>query len=223
MIELENIHRAYKTGEETLYALRDVTLTISAGEFVSIVGPSGSGKSTLMNILGCLDKPTSGVYRFAGRDVAQASTEELARFRNETIGFVFQQFHLLGRTTSVENVELPLVYARGAKRVSRKERRSRAIGMLERVGLGDRIDHFPQQLSGGQQQRVAIARALVNAPSVLFADEPTGNLDSQTGRIILEMLRELSQAGVTVVLVTHDAAIAEVAGRVIRVKDGRVE
>jgi putative ABC transport system ATP-binding protein len=218
IIVLEDIKRVYKTGDVEVHALRGVTLSIEPGEFVAIMGPSGSGKSTLMNTLGCLDRPTSGRYLLAGRDVAPMSKSELAEVRNQVLGFVFQSFNLLSRTSALENVELPLVYAG----VGARERHRRATRALERVGLGSRVDHKPSQLSGGQQQRVAIARALVGEPRLILADEPTGNLDSKTSIEVIALLQELGRAGITIALVTHEPDIAEFASRVIVVKDGLV-
>jgi putative ABC transport system ATP-binding protein len=218
IIVLEDITRVYKTGDFEVHALRGVTLSILPGEFVAVMGPSGSGKSTLMNTLGCLDRPTSGRYLLAGRDVAPMSKSDLAEVRNQVLGFVFQSFNLLSRTSALENVELPLVYAG----VGAKERHRRARRALERVGLGDRLDHKPSQLSGGQQQRVAIARALVGEPRLILADEPTGNLDSKTSIELIALLQELGRAGITIALVTHEPDIAEFASRLIVVKDGLV-
>ncbi|HWG47590.1 MAG TPA: ABC transporter ATP-binding protein [Gemmataceae bacterium] len=216
-IELENIAKVYQTGTVQVHALRGVSLTIDAGEFVAIIGTSGSGKSTLMNLLGCLDRPTSGFYRFEGQDVGRLSRTALARLRNHKLGFVFQGFNLLNRHSAVENVELPLLYAG----VSARQRRARALEMLKLVGLAERVHHVPSELSGGQQQRVAIARALINRPQVLLADEPTGNLDSRTGEEILtefqRLNRELKQ---TIILVTHDPSIAKWAARLVTVRDG---
>ncbi|HEY2369303.1 MAG TPA: ABC transporter ATP-binding protein, partial [Polyangiaceae bacterium] len=206
-------------GDAAVHALRGVTLHITQGEFVAIMGASGSGKSTLMNLLGCLDTPTRGTYRLDGREVEKLRARELAVVRNRTLGFVFQSFNLLPRTSAVENVELPLLYAD----VPSKERRARAKESLERVGLSDRSGHHPNQLSGGQQQRVAIARALVGRPKVILADEPTGNLDSQTSVNVMALFQELGREGITVVVVTHEPDIAEFASRVIVVKDGLVQ
>ena len=217
MIEIENITKVYPMGQTEVRALDGVSLTIADGEWVAIAGPSGSGKSTLMAIIGCLDSPTGGVYRLDGLNVARMSDNELAAVRNKKIGFVFQQFNLLARTSALENVELPLLYS------SVNHRREKAKAALEAVGLGDRIRHRPNELSGGEQQRVAIARALVTEPSILLADEPTGNLDSKTGAEIMALIGELHRArGITVIFVTHDAAIAANAQRMIPLKDGVV-
>ena len=218
LIFLEDVRKIYRTGEVDFPALRGVTLTIEAGEFVAIVGASGSGKSTLMNIIGCLDRPTSGRYRLDGRDVTRLGRAELAEIRNRTIGFVFQSFNLLPRMSAIENVELPLIYA-GAQT---KERRRRAAEALARMGLEDRIDHLPSQLSGGQQQRVAIARALVSEPKLLLADEPTGNLDSKTSLEVMALFEALVTDGITVILVTHEADIAAFAPRLITIRDGAI-
>ncbi len=218
VIRLEQIKKTYHRGSEEVAALRGVDLTIAAGELVAVMGPSGSGKSTLMNLLGCLDRPTSGRYFLLGRDIAQESRNELARIRLRTIGFVFQGFHLLPRTSAAENVELPLHYAG----VPTAERRQRALAALSRVGLGERADHTPAQLSGGQQQRVAIARALVNQPSLLLADEPTGNLDSRTSLEVMALLQDLHREGMTILIVTHESDIAAYAERRLFIKDGRV-
>jgi len=218
LIELRQLGRVYQTGDTEFAALRGVDLDIDRGEFVAISGSSGSGKSTLMNILGCLDSPTHGSYLLGGRDVAKLSRVELAKVRNEFIGFVFQNFNLLSRTSALENVELPLIYAR----VPPAERRVRAREALERVGLGHRAGHTPSQLSGGQQQRVAIARALVTRPPLILADEPTGNLDSATSIDIMRLLTELQQSGITIVFVTHEPDIAGYAARKILVKDGSI-
>ncbi len=218
VIVTEELSKHYMLGGEELRALDRVSLAVARGELVAIMGASGSGKSTLMNILGCLDRPTSGRYILAGRDVSRLDRNELADVRNQTIGFVFQSFNLLRRTTAQDNVELPLVY-RG---VGREERISRAKAALERVGLGDRRDHFPSQLSGGQQQRVAIARAIVNDPQVVLADEPTGNLDSKTSESIMTLFHGLWRAGLTILFVTHDVDVAAYASRVITLRDGRI-
>ena len=218
LVELAGVTRVYEMGDVQVHALRGVTLSIERGEFVAIMGASGSGKSTMMNLLGCLDRPTAGAYRLEGSDVSGLSRAELAGVRNRTIGFVFQSFNLLSRTTAVENVELPLLYAgvRGAAR------RAKSIEALTRVGLGERVDHLPSQLSGGQQQRVAIARALVNAPRLLLADEPTGALDTKTSVEVMGLLQDLGDTGITVVLVTHESDIAAFARRVIVMRDGEV-
>ncbi len=203
-----------------VHALAGVSLDIEQGEFVSLMGQSGSGKSTLMNMLGCLDRPTSGSYKLDGQEVAKLSLDARARIRNRSIGFVFQSFNLLARTPAIENVELPLLYARS---IRASKRRQRAQEVLELVGLGDRMDHHPGQLSGGQQQRVALARALVNEPSILMADEPTGNLDSKTSHEVIQLFRQLNQAnGITLILVTHDAEIAQNATRTITLRDGLI-
>jgi putative ABC transport system ATP-binding protein len=217
-IRLDNVHKTYDLGEMKVYALRGVTLEIRQGEFVAIMGSSGSGKSTLMNILGCLDKPTKGHYYLDGQDVSGLTKSELAKVRSKKIGFVFQQFNLLARTSALENVELPTLYAG----VPVEERAPRAMDALNRVGLGERMGHFPSQLSGGQQQRVAIARALVNRPSILLADEPTGNLDSRTSVEIMEIFQKLNdEQGLTVVIVTHEPDIAQYAKRALEFRDGR--
>jgi putative ABC transport system ATP-binding protein len=218
LIELEAIGKRYRSGPIEVQALRDVTLTIERGELAAIIGPSGSGKTTLLDILGCLSRPTDGRYRLDGLDVAERPEPELAALRNRSIGFVFQTFHLLPRHTAVENVALPLLYA-GVARAERERRAGEALG---RVGLADRTAHRPNQLSGGQQQRVAIARALVTQPSLILADEPTGNLDSASGREIVELLTSLHRQGTTVILVTHNQEIAEQAPRVIQLRDGQI-
>ncbi len=219
-IRLEDIHRTYELGEVKVYALRGVSLEIAEGEFVAVMGASGSGKSTLMNIIGCLDKPTRGRYFLDGRDVSGMTKHELAKIRSHKIGFVFQQFNLLSRTSALENVELPTIYA--GVPVEERERLARAA--LERVGLSDRADHMPSQLSGGQQQRVAIARALVNNPALLLADEPTGNLDSRTSVEIMEILQKLNdEHGLTVVIVTHEPDIAQYAKRALEFRDGKMK
>jgi putative ABC transport system ATP-binding protein len=220
LIEVADVAKVYDLGSVRVEALKGVSLAIRRGEYVALVGPSGSGKSTLMNTLGCLDRPTTGSYRLDGREVASLSKDERARVRNRHLGFVFQNFNLLARTTALENVELPMIYARG---VPARERRRRAREALESVGLGDRLDHHPSQLSGGQQQRVAIARALVNGPSILMGDEPTGNLDSRTGRDVIDLFRRLNrEQGLTVIIVTHDTGVADAADRVIALADGLV-
>jgi len=218
LVALEAISRFYTAGDTVVRALDGVTLSIDGGEFVAIMGPSGSGKSTLMNVLGCLDRPTDGRYFLAGREVSRLSKAELADVRNRVLGFVFQSFNLLPRTSALENVELPLMY----QGLRGRERRRRAVEALESVGLGDRIEHNPNQLSGGQQQRVAIARALVTKPRLVLADEPTGNLDSRTSLDVMAILQELGGQGITVVLVTHEPDVAQFATRVVVVKDGRV-
>jgi putative ABC transport system ATP-binding protein len=218
LLHLEDVWKTYDMGETQLHALRGVTLSVDSGEFTAVMGASGSGKSTLMNLLGCLDRPTRGRYRIDGQDVSALQPDALAAIRNRTIGFVFQNFNLLPRTSAVENVELPLLYAG----VGGAERHARAREALGRVGLSDRAHHHPNQLSGGQQQRVAIARALVNQPRLLLADEPTGNLDSRTSVEVMALLQELGRDGITVVLVTHESDIAEYSSRVIVMRDGLV-
>ena len=220
LIQLRNIRKVYDLGEVTVEALKTVTLNIQQGEYVALVGQSGSGKSTLMNTLGCLDRPTSGSYLLAGQEIATMSSDERAVVRNQKIGFVFQNFNLLARTSALENVELPLLYSKG---VSARQRHKRALELLQRVGLGDRIEHHPGQLSGGQQQRVAIARALVNNPSILMCDEPTGNLDTRTSKEVIQLFRNLNdEHGLTLILVTHDQAIARTARRIVVLRDGEV-
>ena len=219
VIQLRDLRRQYDMGGEIIHALRGVSLTIRRNEYVAIMGPSGSGKSTLMNLLGCLDTPDGGEYWLNGQEVSRLSDDALARVRNREIGFVFQTFNLLPRATALQNVELPMVYA-GA---STRERRARAAEALTRVGLGERMDHKPNELSGGQRQRVAIARALVNRPSILLADEPTGNLDSVTSGEIMRVFGQLQAQGQTVILVTHEADIAAHAHRVVTLRDGRLE
>jgi putative ABC transport system ATP-binding protein len=216
MIELENITKVYRMGEVGVNALRGITLSITKGEMVAIIGASGSGKSTLLNIIGCLDRPTSGRYIFDGADVSQLSDNQLAEMRNRKFGFVFQEYNLLSRATALSNVELPLIYGGGGRR------REQAMEALERVGLGARAKHKPTELSGGEQQRVAIARALVNNPALILADEPTGNLDSKTTAEIVSMFQQLNQEGITVVMVTHEADIASQAQRIIRLHDGEI-
>ncbi len=218
IIRLDRVSRTYSTGRLEVHALQDADLTVEAGEFVAIVGPSGSGKSTMMNILGCLDRPTAGTYALAGTDVEELSDDGLARLRSREIGFVFQSYNLLPRTSALENVVAPLLY----QGVDGRERRRRAREALERLGLGDRLDHEPSELSGGQQQRVAVARALVTDPALILADEPTGNLDSASGRDVLAVLGALHAAGRTIVLITHDPGVASAADRQIHIRDGRL-
>ncbi|WAL62429.1 ABC transporter ATP-binding protein [Thermocoleostomius sinensis] len=218
IIRLEHISKVYGAGNTEVHALNDVNLTVEAGEYCAIMGPSGSGKSTAMNVIGCLDRPTSGSYYLDGEDVAKLSDEELAHIRNRKLGFVFQQFHLLPQLSALENVMLPMVYAG----VPTKERKDRAAEALTRVGLANRLNNRPTQLSGGQQQRVAIARAIVNRPVVLLADEPTGALDSQTTQEVLEIFGELNASGITVVMVTHEADVARKTHRIIWFRDGQV-
>jgi putative ABC transport system ATP-binding protein len=218
LIETTDLRKDYTLGDTVVHALAGVSIGIEAGEFVAVMGPSGSGKSTFMNMIGCLDRPSSGGYRLAGDDVAGMSADQLAAVRNRRIGFVFQQFNLLPRTSALENVELPLIYA-GVKPA---ERQRRAAAKLAQVGLGSRADHHPAQLSGGQQQRVAIARALVNDPSLILADEPTGALDSRTSLEIMALMQQLNAQGMTIVLVTHEHDVAAFAGRLITFRDGRV-
>jgi ABC-type lipoprotein export system ATPase subunit len=222
LIELKDIRKTYQLGEIAVPVLKGVSLTIDRGELVALMGVSGSGKTTLMNILGCLDRPTAGQYWLDGEEVSRLSSDERAIVRNRKIGFVFQNFNLLSRTSAVDNVMMPLSYT--ASDLSVREGRKRARALLDKVGLGDRFDHHPSQLSGGQQQRVAIARALINNPPLLFADEPTGNLDSKTSKEILRMFQRLcDEDGITVVLVTHDAGVADYARRTIRIRDGLIE
>ena len=218
LIRLEHISRRYEMGSETIHALRDVSLEIKRGEYVAIMGPSGSGKSTLMNVIGCLDTPSSGTYELNGTNVSDMDDDDLAEIRNREIGFVFQTFNLLARSTALHNVELPLVYAG----VSSEERREVALDALQHVGLADRISHKPNELSGGQRQRVAIARALVTHPSIILADEPTGNLDSRTGAEIMDLFEALWAKGNTIILVTHEETIARRARRIVRIRDGLI-
>ncbi|MCR4417286.1 MAG: ABC transporter ATP-binding protein [Ignavibacteria bacterium] len=219
MIEMKNITKTYIVGLEEVHALRGISLTVRKNEYIAVMGPSGSGKSTLMNIIGCLDTPTTGIYLFNGINVSDMDDNELARIRNKEIGFVFQTFNLIPRSNALHNVELPLIYAN----VPAHERKERAKAALENVGLGDRIHHKPNELSGGQRQRVAIARALINNPSIILADEPTGNLDSKTGEEIMQLFELLHQKGNTIILVTHEEYIAEHAKRIIRIRDGLIE
>jgi putative ABC transport system ATP-binding protein len=221
VIQTTGLGKVYGTGEIAVQALRDVNLQVARGEFVAIMGASGSGKSTLMNILGCLDRPTSGSYVLDGEDVSQLSRDDLARVRNRKIGFVFQSYNLLPRLSALKNVMLPLLY-NGHHRLSDKERQDRALALLESVGLGERGHHHPNELSGGQQQRAAIARALVNGPSILLADEPTGNLDTHSSQQIMALLKQLHEQGVSIVMVTHDATNAAYAERIVILRDGRV-
>jgi len=219
VIEIENVTKLYKMGSETIHALRGVDIKIRRNEYLAVMGPSGSGKSTLMNMLGCLDTPTSGHYEFSGKNVAQMDDNELADIRNREIGFVFQTFNLLARSTALHNVELPLIYAG----MPAHARRERALEALENVGLSNRVDHKPNELSGGQRQRVAIARALVTHPSIILADEPTGNLDSKTGVEIMALFEDLYEQGNTLIVVTHEEDIARHARRIVRLRDGLVE
>jgi len=219
LIKITNIKRDFILGNEVVYVLKGIDLEINKGEYVALMGPSGSGKSTLMNLLGCLDTPTSGTYILNGKDVSQMHDDELAEIRNKEIGFVFQTFNLLPRTTALANVALPMIYAG----YSKTDRNARATEVLQQVNLADRMDHQPNQLSGGQRQRVAIARALVNKPSIILADEPTGNLDSKTSIEIMNLFGEIHQNGNTVILVTHEEEIASYAHRVIRLRDGIIE
>ena len=219
LIELHDITKDYPLGELTISVLKGVSLSIERGEYVALMGASGSGKSTLMNILGCLDRPTSGDYFLDGRELGRASGDERAKIRNRQIGFVFQSFNLLPRTSALENVIMPLAYT---SNLSNSEKKRRGMAALEEVGIADRADHHPSQLSGGQQQRVAIARALINRPPVIFADEPTGNLDSKTSVEVMEMFQKLNDEGITVILVTHSQAIAKFAQRTICMSDGQI-
>ena len=222
LIELRDIRKTYNLGEVDVPVLMGVSLSVSRGEFVALMGTSGSGKSTLMNIVGCLDRPTAGEYWLDGREISRFTASERARLRNRMIGFVFQTFNLLPRTTALENVMMPLIYTR--ENLTENQKKQRAALLLEKVGLADRLDHFPSQLSGGQQQRVAIARSLINQPQVLLADEPTGNLDSRTNEELLQMFQQLNSSdGITIILVTHDPGVARHATRTVYIKDGLIE
>ena len=218
LIKTSKLSRNYYLGDNVVMALKDVSMTINKGEFLAIMGPSGSGKSTVMNLIGCLDTPTSGQFFFDSLDVANLSSDELAEIRNEKIGFVFQSFNLLARTSALENVQLPMMYS-GAARIKRREA---AEQVLKQVGLADRIDHQPSQLSGGQQQRVAVARALVNNPSLILADEPTGALDTKTGIEIMGLFQKLNSSGITIIIITHEYDVAQFANRILRFKDGEI-
>jgi len=219
IIKTKNLTKEYEAGSQIVRALNGIDLSVEKGEFISIMGPSGSGKTTLMNIIGCLDSPTNGTYQLNDKSVSQLDDDELAKIRNEEIGFVFQSFHLLPRSTALENVMLPLKYAG----CSENEAVERSKKVLEKVGLQDRVKHSPSELSGGQQQRVAIARALVNQPSILFADEPTGNLDSKTGNEVMNLFKELNSQGQTIIIITHEDNIASQSNRIITIKDGLIE
>ena len=219
IIKTKNLTKEYEAGSQIVRALNGIDLSVEKGEFISIMGPSGSGKTTLMNIIGCLDSPTNGTYQLNNKSVSQLDDDELAKIRNEEIGFVFQSFHLLPRSTALENVMLPLKYAG----CSENEAVDRSKKVLEKVGLQDRVKHSPSELSGGQQQRVAIARALVNQPSILFADEPTGNLDSKTGNEVMNLFKELNSQGQTIIIITHEDNIASQSNRIITIKDGLIE
>ncbi|MFL0403549.1 ABC transporter ATP-binding protein [Bacillus nitratireducens] len=218
MIELKDITKSFQNGEETVEILHGINVTLNEGEFTSIMGPSGSGKSTLMNIIGCLDKPTAGIYSLAGQNISSMSETKLAHIRNEEIGFVFQNFMLLPRLTALQNVELPLIYAG----VDKKERRERALAALTKVGLAERSNHLPNELSGGQKQRVAVARAIVNNPKFILADEPTGALDTKTSKQIMSLFYELNKQGATIIIITHDREIGEAAARQIVIRDGNI-
>ena len=219
ILTMKNIVKDYVLGEETSHVLKGIDLSVNEGEFLAILGPSGSGKSTLMNIIGCLDVPTSGEYILSGRTIADMDEKTLAHIRGREIGFIFQQFNLLPKQDALENVELPMIYAG----VHETERRERATVLLEKVGLGDKLHHFPNQMSGGQQQRVAIARAMANSPSILLADEPTGALDQNTGRQVMELFHDINSEGHTIIMITHDAKIASHASRIVRILDGNLE
>ncbi|MGG3898171.1 ABC transporter ATP-binding protein [Aeribacillus composti] len=218
MIKLEDVTKSYRNGKETMDVLKKINLEIRQGDFVAIMGPSGSGKSTLMNIIGCLDRPTSGAYYFEGKDISSLDDQELAKIRNKKIGFVFQQFHLLPRLSALKNVELPMIYAG----IGKKQRDELAKQALIKVGLGDRIQHMPNELSGGQKQRVAIARAIVNNPKLILADEPTGSLDTKTSEAIMEQFTMLNKEGTTIIVVTHEHEVAQFAKRTIVVRDGEI-
>jgi putative ABC transport system ATP-binding protein len=224
VMSVRDLVKTYQVGDITVRALRGASLDVYPGEFVAVTGPSGSGKSTFMHIVGCLDRPTSGQYFLDGKDVSKTSKDELAAVRNKKIGFVFQGFNLLSRTTALDNVELPLLYNSGKNRMKTAERHRRAKEVLEVVGLGQRLDHYPNQLSGGQQQRVAIARALINEPAILLADEPTGNLDTRTSIEVMDIFQRLNiERGITVILITHEMDIAEHATRIVRFRDGKIQ
>lgn len=218
LLKIENMYKIYEMGSEKVHALDGVDITVQEHEFVAIVGPSGSGKSTLMNMIGCLDTPTSGKYHIEGRDIAKMNDTQLTMIRRQKVGFIFQQFNLLAKSTALENVELPAMYNGD----SAHERKRKAVDALTKVGLGDRLKHKPSELSGGQQQRVAIARALVNNPPIILADEPTGNLDSKSGEYVMDMIKELHTQGNTIILITHDHDVAEHAPRIIEIRDGKI-
>ena len=218
ILHMENIKKSYLMGETESEVLKGIDLTVEEGEFLAVLGPSGSGKSTLMNIIGCLDVPTSGEYYLSGRKIADQDEKTLAEIRSKEIGFIFQSFHLLQRQTALENVELPLIYANYPER----ERKKRAAAMLEKVGLGDKLKYYPNQMSGGQQQRIAIARALSTNPTILLADEPTGALDQKTGKAVMELFHDLNEEGRTIIMITHDANIAKHAKRIVRILDGNI-